>query len=201
MGLFDFFRRKKVQRQLEQMMSENQPRRQYYLFAHYVLRGAAFELGAACVGVLLSPKRDEFLREMWKHTSETVKENEPDQPLDPYPSIEAIPLKAGKFPCMVLRMPPPKGVTECYFVGIVAHVDLAAGKKPAKETPISYYTLERGVGDDLRTPRTVVCSWTKEGQHTNFGDGPPAEPEAFADAIAKVVVGEAEPHGAWRGPQ
>ena len=87
-----------------------------------------------------------------------------------------------------LTVPPPKGVTECYFVGIVAHMDLSKDEKPSEQTPMSYFTLEQGVGEDMQTSRTVLCQWSKEGEHDNFGDGPPAEARAFADAIEQVLA-------------
>ena len=201
MGLFDFLQRRKVKRQVDEVMRRSQPRRQYYVYAHYVLRDAAFEIGAACLGVLLSPKRDEFLQDMWRHTTETIREAEPGEPLDPFPGVEVIPLKAGAFPCIVLKMPPPRGVTECYLVGIVAHVDIAAGESPNRQTPVSYFTLERGVAEDLHGTRTVLCEWSREGAHLNYSDGPAPEPELFAEAVAQVIAGRLEPHAAFTPPQ
>ncbi len=45
-----------------------------------------------------------------------------------------------------------------------------------------YFTLERGIGWSDQ-PRTVFCEWTAEGQHSNYGDGPPATVPEFAEAI------------------
>jgi hypothetical protein len=154
------------------------------------MRDATFELGAACPGILLSDRRDEFLTEMWEHATSGIREHDPKVKTDPYPGIQVIPLRAGQFPCVVLKMPEPKGVTECYFVGIVAHMDLSKDEKPSEETPMSFFTLEFGVGDDMKTPRTVLCEWSKEETHSNYGDGPPAaEPEMFANAIGQTLAG------------
>ena len=190
MGLLSWFRRKKVDSAVERVMEENGPRPQYYVFAHYVLRDATFELGAACAGILLSDRRDEFLTEMWGHATAGVQERDPSEKTDPYPGVQVIPLRAGNFPCVVLKMPEPRGVTECYLVGIVAHMDLSnEDDKPSEETPMSFFTLEYGVGEDMKTPRSVLCEWKKPGQHLNYGDGPPPEPEMFANAVGQKLAG------------
>jgi hypothetical protein len=189
MGLLSWFRRRRAEKTIARVMDENGPRPQYYVFAHYVMRDATFELGAACPGVLLSPKRDEFLREMWDHATEAIRQTDPNEKVDAYPGVEVMPLRAGNFPCVVLKMPEPAGVTECHFVGIVAHMDLSADEKPTEQTAMSYFTLERGVGEDMQTPRTVLCEWSKDGTHSNFGDGPPPEPEMFANAIGQSMAG------------
>lgn len=189
MGLLSWFRRRKDEKAIDRVMEESGPRAQYYLFAHYVMRDAAFELGAVCPGVLISQDRDKFLREMWEQATRAVQQDDPEQKTDSYPGIEVIPLRAGSFPCVVLKMPEPCGVTECYFIGIVAHMDLSQGEKPGEQTPISFFTLEYGVGEDMKTPRTVLCEWSKEGTHSNFGDGPPPEPEMFANAIGQSLAG------------
>lgn len=189
MGLLNWFRRRKVEKSIERVMEENAPRPQYYVFGHYVMRDAVFELGAVCPGVLLSDDRDKFLREMWEQATQAIRQSEPAATLDPYPGVEVIPLRAGRFPCVVLKMPEPRGVTECHFVGIVAQVDLSKDEKPTEQTPMSYFTLEHGVGEDLKTPRTVLCEWSKDGTHSNFGDGPPPEAEMFANAIGQVMAG------------
>ena len=189
MGLLSWFRRRKEEKAIERVMEENGPRPQYYVFAHYVMRDAAFELGAVCPGVLLSKERDKFLREMWDQATQAAQQTDAKEKVDPYPGVEVIPLRAGSFPCVVLKMPEPKGVTECYFVGIVAHMDLSKDEKPSEQTPMSYFTLELGVGDDMKTPRTVLCEWSKEGTHSNFGDGPFPEPEMFANAIGQSMAG------------
>jgi hypothetical protein len=185
-----WFRRRREEKSVERVMEENGPRPQYYIFAHYVMRDATYELGAVMPGVLLSDDRDKFLREMWEQATQAVKQTDPSEKTDPYPGVDVVPLRAGKFPCVVLKMPEPKGVTECYFIGVVAQVDLSKeGEKPNEQTQMSFFTLELGVGEDMKTPRTVLCEWSKDGTHSNFGDGPPPEPEMFANAIGQSLAG------------
>ena len=208
MGLMDFFRRRPqraagVDDELEAFLKrEDSPRPQYYTFAHYVLRQATFQLGAACLGVLVSPRREEFLRTIWDAAADSCRQTDPSVALDPFPaaSIQVAPLRAGPFPCAVVKMPPPRGTTECHLVGIVAHVDIAAGEEPTEQTAVSYFTLEQGASLD-GSARTVLCEWTREGSHLNFGGGPPAEPEAFANAIGQKLAGRGyEPRAAMRPP-
>ena len=189
MGLLSWFRRRKEEKAIDRVMEENGPRPQYYVFAHYILRDATYELGAIMPGVLLSDDREKFLREMWDQAAQAVQQTDAKEKVDPYPGVDVIPLRAGNFPCVVMKMPEPKGVTECYFVGVVAHMDLSKDEKPNEQTPMSYFTLELGVGEDLKTPRTVLCEWSKDGTHSNFGDGPPPEAEMFANAIGQHMAG------------
>ena len=193
MGLLSWFRRRKATDAIDRVMEENGPRPQYYVFAHYVLRDATFELGAIMPGVLLSDDREKFLREMWDQATQAVKSTDPNEPCDAYPGVEVMPLRAGNFPCVVLRMPEPRGVTECYFVGVVAHMDLSKDEKPTEQTPMSFFTLELGVGEDMKTQRTVLCEWSKDGTHSNCGDGPPAEAEMFANAVGQSMAGRGYP--------
>jgi hypothetical protein len=163
------------------------PRSQYYFFQHYALRQAMFQLKVAGVGVLLSPRRDELLRAVCNDVTKACREKG-ETALDPYPGVEALPLRAGKFPCVVLTMPPPLRTTECHFVGVVAHFDPNSGEKPSEQTPISYFTLERGVSLERGgAERTVLCEWNEAGTHLNMGDGPPPDAQAFADSIAALM--------------
>jgi hypothetical protein len=194
MGIFDFLRKRRrggasdVDALDELLRKEPAPRCQYYFFAHYALRSAAYQLGAAAVGVLLSPRRDEFLADMWRMATEGCKQNG-DDATDPLPPVEVLPLRAGPMPCVVLRMPPPQRTTECHFVGIVLHVDASDDRPPNLETAaVSYYTLERGARVDSGAERTVLCGWSKDESHSNYGDGPPPEPQAFADAVGAIVA-------------
>jgi hypothetical protein len=194
MRFFDLFRKRRdaaaaAPDALDDLLrNEPQPRCQYYFFAHYALRTAAYQLGASAVGVLLSPRRDEFLADMWRMATEGCKQNG-DAASDPLPPIEVLPLKAGSLPCVVLRMPSPQRTTECHFVAIVLHVDPSEvlPSKPERAA-VSYYTLERGVRIESGAARTVLCSWSKEGSHINYGDGPPPDPQAFADAVGAIAA-------------
>ena len=169
-------------------LAGGRPRNQYYFFQHYLLRQAMFQLKVAGVGALLSPKGEELLRAVWEDVTKACRD-QGETALDPYPGVEVLPLRAGKFPCVVLKMPPPLRTTECHFVGVVAHFDPQSDETPSEQTRISYFTLERGVSLERGgAERTVLCEWNLAGSHLNFGDGPAADPQAFADAVAKVVA-------------
>jgi hypothetical protein len=49
--------------------------------------------------------------------------------------------------------------------------------------PIACFTLEVGFDFETNSPRTVLCGWTKEGTHLNFGDGPSPNVASFVEAI------------------
>lgn len=139
-------------------------------------------------GALLSPKGDELLRSLWDDVAKSLRERGTEAP-DPYPGIDVLPLKAGPFPCVVLRMPPPEKVTECHYVSIVLHFD-PASEEPTEQTPVSYFTLEKGVsfqGEMMKAERTVLCEWTQTA-HSNYGDGPRPDAQAFADAVGELLM-------------
>ena len=105
-------------------------------------------------------------------------------------------MKAGRFPCAVVKLSEPQRTTEAYFVAIVLHFDPAAGK-PTEPVEASYITLEQGFETEGR-PRTTLGEWTKTS-HLNYGDGPPPDWEPFREAVTKLVEGRGRPPVARTG--
>ena len=186
--MFDFFKRGgtgkgKVER--------DRPRDQHYAFAHYVLRDLAYKHPLGCVGYLHGPDREKMLASLWEEVGENCKAGGAADGYvgGPPPTVRHAAI--GRRPGAIVVMPEPQGPTEAYFVAIVLHVDIAAiqgGQEPPERPEISYYTLEKGVtlGGESRT---VLCGWNAEGAHLNYGDGPPADFDAFVAAVTEHVAG------------
>ena len=182
MGLFSFFKRNK-QSEMEAYLEANKPRVQHYLFAHRAVREFAFENPMIAFGGLLSDDlRDQTAGALWNSVTEAMEGS--GEPTEPFPGIESrLSTACGVFPCALIKMPTPRKQTEAHFVAIVLRVD-PKKDNPSPPIPISYFTLEHGGPDGT----TVLGEWTKEGQHVNHGEGPPAEWEAFEQAVARRIA-------------
>ena len=103
--------------------------------------------------MLASPEAKQFLTDIWQ----PVKDRAPEDagPADfSIDEVQVHPCRAGAFPCAVIEMPEPRGVTETYFTAIVLLVDPSQLPQAPSELPIRYFTLEKGFSLD-ETPRTV----------------------------------------------
>jgi hypothetical protein len=186
MGLFDFFRRKPARPPGngpdEADLAE--PRCHHYMLAHVALRMAAFEHPLGVLGILGSPDGRRFLADVLKSVSEHCKGRGPG------PDFGADDLKicqgrVRRYPCAVVEMPRPRATTEAFFVALVLLADPDERMPPA-DIKLRYFTLEKGfvLGGP---PRTVLCEWTSEGSHANYGDGPPPRLDAFIRAVEDKV--------------
>jgi hypothetical protein len=198
MGLFDFFRKRKGSTLRPDRLTE--PRTQHYVFAHVALRQLAFERPLEIVGTLHTADGPRLLQALWQDVAEQVRASGEPAEIDGS-ALAFAGVRVGDFPCAVVRMPPPLAPAECHFVAIVLHMELDAQHDPAPEKPeVSYYTLERGVtmgGGE----RTVLCGWDAAGTHLNYGDGPRADPDAFAAAVKELVVGRRELQASFKPPK
>jgi hypothetical protein len=187
MGLFDFLRRKPdgppkadpVEGDLDE------PRCHHYTLAHYALRIMAFQEPLSFLGILASPQRQPFLVRLLQRVSEHCKEREsrPDFRIE---DIAVHQVRVGPYPCAILEMPRPRAMSEAYFVAAVLLTDLEKGMPEAKEVALRYFTLEKGLAFG-GPPRTVLCEWTADGTHHNFGDGPAPRLGSFIEAVQELL--------------
>jgi hypothetical protein len=68
----------------------------------------------------------------------------------------------------VIEMPPPQIPPECYFIAIVPMI----GDRPR------YFTLECAF-----FPGPMLCEWTADRAHHNFGPGPDPDIDSFITAV------------------
>ena len=69
----------------------------------------------------------------------------------------------------VLEMPPPQIPPDCYFIAIV----------PIEGAPPRYFTLECC----FFPGPTMLCEWTADRAHRNFGTGPEPDIDLFVAAV------------------
>lgn len=128
--------------------------------------------------MLLSPHGDGFLQHLWKRSAEVAQ-------LSP---MDSRGLGCSSFPTsggvtLVVHMPPPEGMTECFFMGL----RIRKGKRTmlflSGKPQFDYFTLELSMDLSSGQPTTVLGGWTPEGSHSNFGSGPGPDPAQFVAAL------------------
>lgn len=87
---------------------------------------------------------------------------------------------------VVVSLPEPRAVAEAYMVAIVSRPQQRRLIFQKTAPVLRYFTLEYGLSDDGKTPRTVLCEW-KQQSHLNCGNGPTASPRAFVNAIESLL--------------
>ena len=187
MGLFDLFPRKPKDPLLPSPSADDnpEPRCDHYGFAHYALRSVAFDRPLETMAAFASPDAERFLGALVEMVAEQC-QGQPGAGLT-VGDLKVHAVRAAGRPCAVLEMPPPRGVTEAHFVALVLQwTEPLPETEPMPKDALRYFTLERGVclGGP---PRTVLCEWTAEGSHRNFGDGPEPRLESFLEAVARLL--------------
>ena len=180
----------------ELLEEAGRPRDHHYTFAHLALRQVAFHDALHVLAVLGSPDADSFIDGVWSMVDRALLEKGIQSDLSAK-DIQVHRCTIGGCPCAVLEMPEPIAVTEAHFVAIVSLVTFEQIHASGSPIPIRYFTLERGVSFEQGNPRTVLCEWTADGTHGNYGDGPPADLDAFVEVLALRMEGESgfAPHG------
>jgi hypothetical protein len=146
------------------------PRCIHYSLAHYALRTIALRDPLMYLAALASPDSTRILGNIIQSVAESCAERneEPDFTAD---DLRIHCRRVNQYPCVIVEMPPPKAFAEAYFTALIAYVD-PSGPVPERSSVVAQYiTLECGVSLD-GLARTVLGSWTADGTHSNFGDGP-----------------------------
>ena len=188
MGLFDFFRKKPKATSDEtesvgNPLGSTRPHCHHYVFAHQALRQVAFDAPLPIMGILASADRSRFLSDLWTSVDEHCRQRGETSTINPAEMVVHTG-RVGEFPCAIVEMPEPWFVTGAHFVALVLAVPLAQIKPETTDLPLYYYTLEKGASFD-GPERTVLCAWTKDGTHLNYGAGPEATVGAFVAEIEK----------------
>ncbi len=186
MGLLDFFKgRSHNKKKDEPAMEENKevPRCAYYIFPHVALRQFAFASPYLCMGALGASEGNRFLPDILASVADYCRGEGQEMTLAAE-HIRFYSLRAKKYPCLIVELPEPHASTEVFMVGIVlkpAAGDTAADLPGAE---VRYFTLEKGRRPD-GSGRTVLCEWTIDNRHLNYGDGPEPDRDHFLKAIAE----------------
>ncbi len=157
------------------------PRDQHYLFAHRVVRDIFFKDPLSFLAFLASPEGPGKLRGLWDAIGEDCAKQSGTPALSA-DGLRVHTVRIAGYPAAVIELPEPRGITEAHFVAAILLVDPAAERLPEKPSA-RYLTLEKGFHLE-GGERTVLCEWAAEA-HLNYGDGPPAELDAFCNCAAE----------------
>ncbi|MDK2124067.1 hypothetical protein [Parachitinimonas caeni] len=161
----------------------DEPRNVHYVFAHQALRQLCQEDPLRFFAIIGSEEQMDFLAWAWGVTEKNVGEK-----ADGY-RVEEVAVTRGRIldrPGIIVQLPQPRATAEAHFVGIVLDVPLSEASPPEK-VGFRYFVLECGTHLD-GTERTVLCEWTADGDHRNYGDGPAITVQDFVAAIEKRLV-------------
>ena len=181
-----------IRSKLASMASPQPPKRPLvYLFQHLTLREAAFrndpELLKQLTGPLSMPPFSRFLAQAaWKSALYGLDPTEPIMTLaecqagrnEMFNTIKVLPYRRSGFTAFVVSMPEPQHVAEAYFVAIV-HKDDEPHEDLRESPSTRYFTLEKPTLGD----HPLLCEWHRDGERTNYGEGPAADIAVFADAV------------------
>lgn len=173
----------------------DRPRCHHYQFAHHALRSFAFENPLAFLMLLASPEAQEFLSTLMAYVLEECKKTKP-QPDLPIEDVALHKGRVGGYPCVVVEMPRPKAITEAFFVAAVLLADLDNLPDNPKNVELRYFTLEKGATFGGGPP-TVLCEWTSDHRHLNYGDGPAPRLEMFVQALEELISSGTDAGQAW----
>ena len=156
----------------------------HYWFAHVVLRTVCFCDPCLFLGKIASPARQEFLDDLWRVVCQTCdKHGEADfSSRDIKITISQI----GDYPAILIQMPTPHFTTEAHMVCIILKTPIEEIETIDSKLEVRYFTLEKGVNMMTGGDRTVLCAWEEDDRH-NYGDGPEPTPQAFVEAITKLI--------------
>jgi hypothetical protein len=169
----------------------DKPRAQHYVFAHVALPQVAFHDPIGTVGVLHSEQAEPFLERLWDDVANTCRKNGEAADLS-FADLKFTTTRVEGFPVVLVAMPRAQAVAEAILCAIVLHLDADKLQNvPQDDWPdaadVSFFTLEMGVNVEDNTLRTVLCEWTKDRQHQNYGDGPPPDVKIFLAAIQALL--------------
>jgi hypothetical protein len=157
----------------------------HYEFAHHALRCVCLADPLQFFAVMASPHKQRFVDALWEMVRKECDKS--GKPSFSSRDIRVETARIGEYPAVLVCMPPPRNMAEAHMICVVLKVpQRESGSGEARPPSVQYYTLEKGIDLGTMGERTVLCAWNDVG-HMNFGDGPKATPEAFFDAVEKLI--------------
>ncbi|MDP6546836.1 MAG: hypothetical protein QGH60_22915 [Phycisphaerae bacterium] len=155
----------------------------HYVLGHVAFRQICKTNPLGFFGAMASEERDAFCEEIWStvcaHCGET------GQPWFTISDVKITTVRAAEFPTILVRMPDPRNTAEAHLIAIVLKLERDT-TTPPENVEFAYFTLEKGVDQD-GGERTVLCSWSMDDTHVNYGDGPPVDEEEFLKAVENLL--------------
>ena len=157
--------------------------RHHYVLGHIALRQICKANPLGFFGAMASEDRDQFCRDVWKTVCEHC--DETGQPAFTISDVKISTVRVADFPTILIRMPDPLNTAEAHLIAIVLKLkrDITT---PPDNIEFAYFTLEKGVDADGGR-RTVLCSWSMDDSHSNYGDGPPVDESRFLQAVEGLL--------------
>jgi hypothetical protein len=157
---------------------------QIYLFAHQALPVQTFADPSRMLSILAGPEGQRFLDDAWQIAGRHC---DPDKRVqDASPSYTFSPTGTSGV-VAVVKPPEPQEPGEAHFIAILGRFEQAENPDLAKLRWVRLFTLERAIHPVNETECTMLCEWTAEGAHKNYGDGPPADEELFVEAVLDLL--------------
>lgn len=155
----------------EPVMEETEvtePRAQHYQFGHRLFRDLMLDVTAVrgTMAMAKNGKADAAIEKLWEGAAKMAMASEGKRDVIPGGPPTVRLLDDG----LLVRMPPPRGTTECLFIAVLL-----------KDDSVRYFTLEKAPPVLSKNPFTA-CEWTKD-KHINFGNDAVPDPteDAFLD--------------------
>ena len=177
MGMFDFLKKRQGAEadapKSDELLGE-EPRTWHYVLVHVTMPQDVFRLGSELKDLLLEAEGAVDFVRICLESMAMEGHDFDDRSLDEIVAeVKAYPTKFGASDGVVIELPRPAALLEAYFVAVVF-----GGK--TRET--DYLTLEAaGAGE------TMLCGWTEDQQHLNFGEGPEPTRSAFIKAVTDQI--------------
>jgi len=166
--------------------AKDDPRPQHYHFAHIYLREKAMVIPEPLVNDLRGESGLRRLNFYWMSNAMALRS--PNEEFIQADGLDCIPVKLNAdYYGVIVQLPQPERMAEAYFVAIILR-DSEKNELPSGSSKpmCRYITLEFGKNKD-GSKRTVLGEW-KNGSHFSYGSGPIPEPQAFLEAIRRLIV-------------
>lgn len=152
----------------------------HYEFAHAALPQVMFGSIDENLGYLLKePQR--FIEHLWFFVGKKLEAR--GQPTVPGPAPTVTRRPIGRGDIFVVQLPAPEAMAEALFAGIVP---LAPQGTPDQR--LAYFTLEYSFDLETQAPFFVLCAWSSEGTHRNYGLAVEPTLEAFCSAVLSLFT-------------
>ena len=143
---------------------------------HHLLPQLFFEHRAALLAKFLSDG-DKFLTELYKDVAESNDETSPYTETD----FKITPLDLGEYRAIFIQPPAPEEALECFLIALcfkiggedVENLRYLTIEKASSSPLIEM--LKKELHQDSSAPEMMLCEWTKDQTHRNYGPLSPDE--------------------------
>jgi hypothetical protein len=156
---------------------------QAYLFAHRALPVLTFADPGKVLSILSSGDGERFLHDAWENIGRHC---EPEQRRSTEGLGYSVSPTGSTGLVAAVRLPPPQEVGEAYYVAIFGRFADPEQPDPAALEWARLFTLEHAEHPVTGLPCTMLCEWTGEGKHNNYGEGPSTEESDFIEAALNL---------------